>query len=111
MPAEPRVSVVVPVRDGERFLAEALGSAAAQTPAAHELLVVDDGSADGSAELAERLGARVLRQAREGQAAARNLGVRAATGELVAFLDADDLWPARSLERRLAAMRAHPSAE
>jgi glycosyltransferase involved in cell wall biosynthesis len=111
MPAEPRVSVVVPVRDGERFLAEALQSAAAQTPAVYELLVVDDGSADGSAELAERLGARVLRQAREGQAAARNLGVLAATGELVAFLDADDVWPARSLERRLATMRADPSAE
>jgi glycosyltransferase involved in cell wall biosynthesis len=111
METEPRVSVVVPVRDGRRFLRDALDSAAAQTLAPTEVVVVDDGSRDGSAELAEQLGTRVLRQEREGQSAARNHGLRMTTSDLVAFLDADDVWPAESLERRVAAMRREPAAE
>jgi glycosyltransferase involved in cell wall biosynthesis len=110
MAPDGRVSVVVPVRDGERFLADALRSVAAQTFRVAELIVVDDGSRDRSAAVARELGARVERQAPAGQVAARNRGVAAATGELVAFLDADDLWPAESLERRVAALRADREA-
>jgi glycosyltransferase involved in cell wall biosynthesis len=95
-----RVSVVIPVRDGERFLAEAIESARAQSMAASEILVVDDGSTDASAEIARRAGARLVPQSRCGPGAARNLGVREATGELVAFLDADDVMlPDRLLQQ------------
>lgn len=88
-----RVSVVIPVFDGERFLGEAIASASAQTHPPLELIVVDDGSSDGSAEVAEKLGARVLRLPHRGVSAARNAGIGAARGELIALLDADDRWP------------------
>jgi glycosyltransferase involved in cell wall biosynthesis len=89
----PLVSVVVPVFAGERFLGEALDSIAAQSHPHIETIVVDDGSPDGSAEIAAgRPGVRLLREPHRGVAAARNAGVAAARGELVAFLDQDDLW-------------------
>jgi glycosyltransferase involved in cell wall biosynthesis len=105
------VSVVVPVRDGERFLGEALRSIADQTRPACEVIVVDDGSTDASAEIAERLGARVERQAPSGQSAARIRGVELASCDLVAFLDADDLWPPDKLERQIETLHAHPEVE
>jgi glycosyltransferase involved in cell wall biosynthesis len=85
------VSVVIPVRDGERFLADAIESARSQSMTAREILVVDDGSTDGSADIARRAGARLVQQAPSGPGAARNLGVQEAIGDLVAFLDADDV--------------------
>jgi glycosyltransferase involved in cell wall biosynthesis len=85
------------VFDGERFLAEAIDSAKAQTYPPLEVIVVDDGSRDGSAELATQLGARVLRCPRRGVSAARNAGIAAARGDLIAFLDADDRWPLERL--------------
>ena len=92
---------VVPVRDGERYLEAALRSLLDQTRPPDELIVVDDGSRDGSASLAEALGARVLRRPPLGAAAARNAGVRATSADLLAFLDADDLAePRRSSCRR-----------
>lgn len=101
-----RISVVVPVRDGERHLGAALDSLLTQERAPDELLVVDDGSRDGSAALARALpGVRVLELEGRGPAAARNAGVAAATGDAVAFLDADDLADPRRLlleERVLA---------
>jgi glycosyltransferase involved in cell wall biosynthesis len=111
MPPDARVSVVVPVRDGARYLGDALRSVAAQSFAAYELIVVDDGSSDDSGAIAERLGARVERQPPGGQADARNRGVELSSGELVAFLDADDLWPPGALESRVSAMRAEPAAD
>jgi glycosyltransferase involved in cell wall biosynthesis len=94
---EPSVSVVIPVFDGERFLAEAIASAKAQTYPPLEVVVVDDGSRDDSAEVAARLGARVLRRPHLGASAARNAGIAAARGDLIAFLDADDRWPVERL--------------
>jgi glycosyltransferase involved in cell wall biosynthesis len=111
MSPDARVSVVVPVRDGALYLGEALQSIAEQTLRPHEVIVVDDGSTDGSAALAERLGARVERQPASGPAAARNRGAECSTGELVGFLDADDLWPPDSLELRVAALRSDPQVE
>jgi glycosyltransferase involved in cell wall biosynthesis len=105
------VSVVVPVRDGAAFLDEALRSIAAQTRPAREVIVVDDGSSDASAEIAARLGARVERQVASGQSAARNRGVELSSCDLVAFLDADDLWPPDKLERQVATLGAHPEVE
>jgi glycosyltransferase involved in cell wall biosynthesis len=86
-----RISIVVPVRDGERYLGAALRSLLDQQRPPDEIVVADDGSTDGSATLAEALGARVLRLPPRGPAVARNAGVAATTGELLGFLDADDL--------------------
>lgn len=87
-----RISVVIPCYNGEAFLDEALGSVAAQTRAADEVIVVDDGSTDGSVDIAARWDAVVVRQSNLGDGAARNAGVRKASGNVIAFLDADDRW-------------------
>lgn len=116
--SKPLVSVVVPARDAERFLAEALASALAQ-PVALELLVCDDGSRDGTRAIARQLGARVLCHDRpRGVVAARNALVAAARGRYVAFLDADDvLLPGALaaqvdvLERRADVALVHGGAE
>jgi glycosyltransferase involved in cell wall biosynthesis len=109
----PLVSCVVPVYNGERYLAEALDSILGQTHRPLQVLVADDGSTDGTAAVAAAYGERVvlLRQANAGPAAARNLGLGAALGEYVAFLDADDLWDPRKLERQLARFRARPELD
>jgi glycosyltransferase involved in cell wall biosynthesis len=87
------VSVVVPVFNGVLYLAECLESLLAQDHPALEIVVVDDGSSDGSADMAEGFsGTRVLRRAHEGLAATRNAGIRESTGSLIGFCDADDTW-------------------
>ena len=93
-----RISIVVPVRDGERYLAAALGSLLGQERAPDEVVVVDDGSVDGSARVAASVpGVVVVRREAQGPAAARNAGVARATGELIGFLDADDAVTPRAL--------------
>jgi glycosyltransferase involved in cell wall biosynthesis len=104
----PLVSVVVPVHQGERFLAETLESALAQTHDPVEVVVVDDGSTDGSAEIAARYPVTLVRQPNRGVAAARNAGVAAAKGELLAFLDQDDLWHPGKLARQVALLSERP---
>jgi glycosyltransferase involved in cell wall biosynthesis len=99
-----RVSVVIPAFNGERFLADAVASVQAQDYGVHEIVVVDDGSTDGTAELAAQLETRVVRQENQGPAAARNRGIGATTGEVIAFLDCDDLWTPGSLARRMGAL-------
>lgn len=108
MTAALAVSVVVPVRDGAAHLAEALASVLAQDVEPVEVIVVDDGSTDRSAEIAESAGplVRVVRQAALGVAAARNRGVREARGEWIAFLDADDRWLAGKQRAQEAALLA-----
>jgi len=98
------VSIVVPVRDGERYLAAALQSLLEQERPPDELIVADDGSTDASTAVAAELGARVLWLPADGPAAARNAGVRAAMGELVGFLDADDLADPRRLALQVEAL-------
>jgi glycosyltransferase involved in cell wall biosynthesis len=107
--ADELVSVVIPVYNGERFLAQAIESVHGQTWREVEVIVVDDGSSDRSGEIARRFASvRCLRQDNAGQAAARNRGAAAATGPFLAFLDADDLWLEDKLERQLAAFRSAP---
>jgi glycosyltransferase involved in cell wall biosynthesis len=102
-----RVSVVVAVRDGERYLAETLDSILGQSVPPGEVVVVDDGSTDATqAVLEPYAGVRIVAQEPEGVAAALNHGVAASTGELVAFLDADDVWPPTSLECRITRLAA-----
>ncbi len=103
------VSVVTPVFNGARFLAEAIDSVLAQTYPTVEIVVVDDGSTDRTPEIiASYPNVHGLRQERAGQAAARNRGVAAATGEYVAFLDADDVMLPDRLERQVAYLRERP---
>jgi glycosyltransferase involved in cell wall biosynthesis len=105
----PTISVLTPVFDGARFLGEALASARAQTWAPHEIIVVDDGSGDDSAAVAEAVpGVRCVRMEHGGVAAARNRALAEAGGELVAFLDADDVWMPEKLEVQVGFMLAHP---
>lgn len=103
------VSVIVPVRDGSAFLARALESVRAQGET-HELIVVDDGSVDGSSDVAARFPALVIRQGARGPGAARNAGVGRASGEFLAFLDADDVWLPGKLAAQLEMLRAASKA-
>jgi glycosyltransferase involved in cell wall biosynthesis len=112
MTARPLVSVIVPTRDSGRFLAETLESVAAQTLANHEVVVVDAGSTDDTLELAARHAkARVISQRSTGLSGGWNEGIAAARGELVAFLDSDDLWHPRKLELQAAYLAGHPDVE
>ncbi|MCO5169808.1 MAG: glycosyltransferase [Planctomycetes bacterium] len=110
MTKAPLVSVVVPLFNGRRWLAEALESALGQTHAAIEVVVVDDGSTDGGADVARALGARVVAQRNAGVAVARSHGLEVARGEWVVFLDQDDRLLPRAVEAGLDALRAAPGA-
>src|SRR5688572_12326680 len=89
-----RVSVIIPCYNTARYLTEALTSACRQTPSPWEVIVVDDGSTDDSAAIAEAFGApvRCERRPHQGIGATRNHGLACVTGDIVAFLDADDVW-------------------
>jgi glycosyltransferase involved in cell wall biosynthesis len=102
----PRVSVIMPCFNGEAFLAEAVDSVLGQTFQDFELIVVDDGSTDRSAEILEGYGARirVIRQQNRGVSAARNAGVAESAGDFIAFLDADDYWEAGFLAEMVEGM-------
>jgi glycosyltransferase involved in cell wall biosynthesis len=102
------IGVVIPAFEAERFLPRCLASVRAQTVAPAQLVVVDDGSSDATAEIAERLGATVIRQANAGPSAARNAGVAALRTPWVAFLDADDTWMPHALARFTEAIRRAP---
>lgn len=106
MPASPCVSVIIPAWNAGATLPETLASAAAQTVTDLEILVVDDGSTDGTAAIAQGAAARdprirLIAQANAGVAAARNAGLFAAKAPWCAWLDADDLWHPAKLERQL----------
>lgn len=88
--------------NGARFITAALESIKAQTRAVDEVIVVDDGSTDGSAGLAAAAGAQVVVQRNGGPASARNAGIRASSGDMIAILDSDDLWTPVKMERQLA---------
>lgn len=106
MESRPALSVIVPVHNGERFLLEAIESVLAQRHPALEILVIDDGSTDGTSGLAQALGdsVRYVRQDNQGPSAARNSGIRLARADLVAFVDADDRWPENKLAVQLPAL-------
>lgn len=107
------VSVVVPVFDGARYLAEALESALGQTRPAAEVIVIDDGSTDETRAVAERFPAPVayVHQAHAGQGAALNRGVARAGGAYLAFLDADDLWTPDKLARQVQVLEGQPDLD
>lgn len=99
----PAVSVIIPTYNYGRFVGEAVQSALDQTLPPSEIIVVDDGSTDDTQQVLARFGnrIRVVRQENQGVAVARNTGVAHATGDLLAFLDADDLWLPAKLEKQV----------
>jgi len=103
--SSPSVSIIVPARDPGAYLREAIDSVSAQTHDDWELVVVDDGSSEDLSWVpSSDRRVRLLRTTPQGVSSARNLGIAETTGELVAFLDADDRWHPRKLERQVAAM-------
>lgn len=113
MSGQAEVSVIIPVYNGERYLAEAIESVLAQRSAPAEIVVVDDGSEDDSAGVAASFGpdVRVVRQDHLGAAAARNRGVAQSEGALLAFLDADDVWLTEKLARQKAVLEAEADVD
>ncbi len=108
----PLVSILIPCYNAAPWLAATLESALAQTHRNHEIIVVDDGSTDGSLATARQFeprGVRVISQANRGASAARNAGLRAARGDFIQFLDADDLLAPDKIERQLAVLLLHPN--
>jgi glycosyltransferase involved in cell wall biosynthesis len=108
------VSVIIPVYNYDRYLGEAIESVLGQTYQHLEVIVVDDGSTDRSAEVAKSFadrGVRYCHQANAGIGPARNSGVESAEGEFIAFLDADDRWPLQKLERQLKALESDETLE
>lgn len=103
------VSVIIPVFNGEIFLEDAIKSVLNQNYDNLECIVVDDGSIDGSAAIAKKFeGIIYLHQEHKNVASARNLGVRKASGEYLAFLDADDIWDTNKLETQINYMEENP---
>jgi len=104
------VSVIIPTFNRAAFLREAIDSVLAQSEKDFELIVVDDGSTDHTRELVAEYGDRIryFFQTNAGAAAARNLGIRNANGQLLTFLDSDDLWFPQKLARQIEWMAAHP---
>lgn len=109
--APPRISVIIPAYNAAWCVGRALDSVLAQTCRDFELIVVDDGSRDNTAEILAGYGAalRVVSKANGGLSSARNAGIAAARGEYVAFLDADDWWLPEKLERQVALLDGRPS--
>ncbi|MFA6055620.1 MAG: glycosyltransferase family A protein [Thermodesulfovibrionales bacterium] len=109
----PLTSVIIPVYNGERYLAEAIESVLAQTYRPIEIIVVDDGSTDGSADVAKGFhdNIRYVFQPNSGPPAARNTGLRMANGNVIGFIDADDLWSNNKLSLQLERLDNNSSAE
>lgn len=107
----PTVSVIIPNYNYGRFLGEAIESVLVQTYPCREIIVVDDGSTDNSLEILapyEKKGVNVIRQKNCGVGAARNAGVRASSGDLIAFLDADDFWLPQKNGKQIERLLADP---
>ncbi|MCC7271474.1 MAG: glycosyltransferase family 2 protein [Alphaproteobacteria bacterium] len=113
----PVVSVIIPVHDGARFLPRAVATVREQGMADCEIVVVDDGSTDETGAVARLLAEdagnrlRIVAADHGGPAAARNRGLEAAAGALIAFLDADDLWPSDRMARLRARLAADPGLD
>jgi glycosyltransferase involved in cell wall biosynthesis len=107
------VSVVIPAYNGRRYIAPALDSILAQKYRPIEILVVDDGSTDSTVQMVRGYApeVRVIEQEHRGHPAARNAGIRAASGEFLGFLDQDDLWSPDKLELQIACFERHPDLD
>jgi glycosyltransferase involved in cell wall biosynthesis len=102
---DPAISVVIPAYEAQRYLREAIDSVLRQTLPAVEIIVVDDGSTDDTAKIAQSVaGVTYTHKTNGGVASALNHGIKLATGQYIAFLSADDIWHAEKLQRQMAAL-------
>jgi glycosyltransferase involved in cell wall biosynthesis len=110
---KPLISVIIPVFNGERFIREAVDNVISQDYPSLEIIIVNDGSNDKSEEIITQLPSdiRYFSQQNAGPAAARNRGIKDASGSFVAFLDADDLWPKDNLNALMDVMLHHPEMD
>lgn len=110
---EPKISVIIPVFNGERHITATLESVFEQSLKPLEVIVINDGSTDGSGDKVRRFEPNVnyIHQPHQGVGAARNKGVAHARGDFFAFVDADDLWPPNSLRARYQVFAEHPEVE
>lgn len=110
MSAAPLVSVIIPIYNGARFIADALASVRAQNYAPLEILILDDGSTDETAQIAQRQAdVRYIALEHRGLAATRQHGIQTARGEFIAFLDVDDLWSHDKLARQIMLLHENPA--
>jgi glycosyltransferase involved in cell wall biosynthesis len=109
----PLISVIIPVFNGERFIAEAIQSVLKQEYKPLEIIVIDDGSTDGTADLVKIFegNIRYFYQPNAGISSARNKGLELAKGELISFIDADDVWAKNKLEIQTRLFENNPEAE
>jgi glycosyltransferase involved in cell wall biosynthesis len=109
----PLISVIIPVYNGDRYLAEAIESVLAQNYHPIEIIVIDDGSTDNTRQVAESLKKYIhyIYQPNRGAAAARNTGLKIAAGDLIAFLDADDIWNVTKLKIQTNIFTENPVVE
>lgn len=106
------ISTIIPVYNGETYLRDAVESVVSQDYGHQEVIIVDDGSQDASKDIAASFSeVKVISRSHEGVASARNAGIQASSGELLAFLDADDLWEAGKLTKQVDYLSAHPDVE
>ncbi len=105
----PRVSVIIPTFNSARFLGQAISTALSQTYTDYEVIVVDDGSTDGTRDVIAQFGAKIhyLYQPNRGLSSARNLALSKASGEFIAYLDADDMWYPHKLEKQVIFLDAY----
>ena len=108
-----KVSVIIPVYNGDRYIGEAIDSVLAQTYTNYEIIVVDDGSTDNTSQIVQAYGDRVFYwyQENQGVASARNVGIEKAQGELIAFLDADDFFLPEKLAKQVAYFEVNSSLD
>lgn len=107
-----RVSVIIPVYNSEKHIARAIESVLRQTVPAFEIIVINDGSQDGTQKVLEQFKGRIIDKTvpNGGASKARNIGITMSTGDWVAFLDSDDEWLSDKLERQVALIAGHPDA-
>ena len=107
---KPRICVIIPTYNSARFLPEAVESALYQTFSPEEVIVVDDGSTDNTEDVLEPFRGRIhyIRQENQGPAVARNRGISEAKGDLIAFLDADDVWVPDKSEKQVDLLMENP---
>ena len=101
MPYNPKISVIIPAYNAEKHIEAAIKSIHQQNYDNLEIIVIDDGSTDTTADICKALGVKLIQQENLGISAARNVGLKAATGDLIAFLDADDLWCDNKIKNQL----------
>jgi len=108
-----KISVIIPVFNGERFIAEAIQSVLDQKYEPLEIIVIDDGSTDGTKKVVELFDEKIIliSQTNQGVASARNAGLKKATGDLIAFLDADDIWVNNKLFLQTHILKENPEID